>query len=262
MGIDINKCKKCGRVVDYFFRYCPSCGERIYISLEALNAKPELFIDLLNSLYNLIADKNNDRRTEYFPVLSESIIIRRCKIEYDDQVKSILLDSILKGGLPDALRDLYHLSLTNTLSGYTYRSIEEFIVNIKSEKLSESEKNSLISSLFKEAGEALRNDCYKVLNPDNIVDNRVLFCLSLRWDNRHMKYLLADEKHQSEWYSNILSQNTANSMKYHEKIYKILRLDADVKSIIARKQNAIQENVEQDIIFGYIVKLCESLNPY
>ena len=128
--------------------------------------------------------------------------------------------------------------------------------------LSKAEKRQLMSSLFKEAERDLKDSCYKVLDPSNFVDNRVVFCLSVRWKNGQLKYLLADDLYQREWFFNILSQNIATSMKYYEKIFKILVPGTDVTAIVDRKREVIEENVEQDLIFGYIVKLCESLSPY
>jgi hypothetical protein len=66
------KCKSCGASVDCLFRFCPACGGRIHIPLERTNAKPEMFIDLMNSLYSLLVDKNNASRTKYLPALSEN----------------------------------------------------------------------------------------------------------------------------------------------------------------------------------------------
>lgn len=128
--------------------------------------------------------------------------------------------------------------------------------------LSEAEKHQLMSSLFKEAEHDLKDSCYKVLDPSNFVDNRLLFCLAVRWKNGQLKYLLADEIYQSEWFFDILSQNIAMSMKYYEKVFKILIPGANVKAIVDRKREAIEQSAEQDLLFGYIVKLCESLNPY
>jgi len=258
----MNKCSKCGKAVDYSFRYCPSCGGQLYVSLDTSNPKPEMFIDLFNSLYNLLADKNNDRRSKYLPILSENIIARRCKLEYEDDYRDMIRNLSMKFVPPDATADMYYLSLSNTLAGYTYRFVEELIVKRKSEILSEAEKRQLMSSLFKEAEHDLKDSCYKVLDPGNFVDNRVLFCFSVRWKNGQLKYLLADDIYQRVWFSNILSQNIATSMKYYEKIFKILVPGTDVTAIVDRKREVIEENVEQDLIFGYIVKLCESLSPY
>jgi hypothetical protein len=258
----MNKCDKCGKAVDYSFRYCPTCGGQLYVSLDTPNAKPEMFIDLFNSLYNLLADKNNDSRSKYLPNLSENIIARRCKLEYEDDYQDMIRNLGMKFVPPNAATDMYYLSLTNTLAGYTYRSIEELIVKRKSEMLSEAEKRHFMSSLLKDAEHDLENSCYKVLDTSNFVDNRVLFCLSVRWKNGQLKYLLADDIYQREWFFNILSQNIAKSMKYHEKIFKLLMPGADVTAIVERKREAIEDGTEQDFLFGYIVKLSESLSPY
>jgi hypothetical protein len=230
----MNRCTKCGKTVDYSFRYCPSCGSQLYVSLDTSDAKPEMFIDLFNSLYNLLADKNNDGRSKYLPILSENIIARRCKLEYEDDYRDMIRNLGMKFVPLDATADMYYLSLTNTLAGYTYRFVEELIVKRKSEMLSETEKRQLMSSLFKEAEHDLKDFCYKVLDPSNFVDNRVLFCLSVRWKNGQLKYLLADDIYQREWFFNILSQNIVTSMKYHEKIFKILIPGADVTAIELR----------------------------
>lgn len=148
------------------------------------------------------------------------------------------------------------------MTGYTYRSIEEIIVKKKSDKLSESDKISLMTSLFAEAGDDLKRSCYKVLDSRNDLDNRVLFCLSLRWDNRHMKYQLAEDNYQNKWCSLILSQNVLTSLKHHENIFKLLLPGANVKIMVNKKRSAIEDGVQQDFLFGYIVKLAESLNPY
>jgi len=80
------KCEKCGRSMDYSFRYCPSCGAPAYAALDSTHANPESFLDLFNSLYNLIADRNNYERVIYLPALSEQIIARRCKMGFNNLV--------------------------------------------------------------------------------------------------------------------------------------------------------------------------------
>lgn len=174
----MNRCNKCGKAVDYSFRYCPTCGGQLYVSLDTPNAKPEMFIDLFNSSYNLLADKNNDSRSKYLPNLSENIIARRGELEYEDDYQDMIRNLGMKFVPPNATTDMYYLSLTNTLAGYTYRSIEELI---------------------------------------------------------------------------------AKSMKYHEKIFKLLIPSADVTAIVERKREVIEDGTEQDLLFGYIVKLSEFL---
>lgn len=258
----MNKCNRCDKVVDYSARYCPACGNKLYASLDSSTARPEMFIDLFNSLYNLLADKNNDDRSDYFPDLSEKIIARRCKLEYEDDYKDMVRNLTMNFVPPDATVDMYYLSLSNTLAGYTYRSVEELIVKKKSAQLSEAEKHRLMSSLFKEAADDFTNSCYEALEPNNAIDNRILFCLAIRWNNGQLKYLLADDKYHQDWFFNILSQNISKSIKYHVKIFNLLMSGANAQALVSRKREAIEQNAEQDLLFGYIVKLCESLNPY
>lgn len=255
------KCEKCGHSIDYSFRYCPLCGAPAYAALDSTNANPESFLDLFNSLYNLIADRNNYERVICLPTLSEQTIARRCKIEFDDDYGSMIRNLAAKFIPPAAAENLYHLYLTNTLSGYAYRSVEELIFKGESPSLSESEKAYFFNAFFSEAGEDLKQSGYKVLDTRNNLDNRVLFCLSIRWDNRHLKFQLADDKFQDEWGSVILSQNILSSLTHHENIFRLLYPGADAKSLVAKKRSAIADGTQQDFLFGYIVKLAETLNP-
>jgi hypothetical protein len=164
--------------------------------------------------------------------------------------------------VPDAVQALYPLSLSNSLTGYVYRSVEEFVTDRKSAELSPTERECLLTSLYEEAEQDLKDSCYKALNRNDELDGRILFCLALRWRNRHLKYLLADDEQQGCWYFNALQQNIEGSIRCHERAYKALFPDADIASLMERKQDAIRENTEQDVFFGYIVKLSESLHPY
>lgn len=87
---------KWGQTIDYSFRYCPSCGSQAYTSLESTNAKPESFLGLFNSLYNLLADINNNKRSAYLPSFSEQIITRRCKLEYEDDYSDMVRSLAMK----------------------------------------------------------------------------------------------------------------------------------------------------------------------
>lgn len=257
----MNKCKKCGHWMDYSFRYCPSCSAPAYTSLEPENATPDSFPDLFNSLYNLLADRSNSKRSQYLPSSSEQVITRRCKIEFDDEYGGMVRNLVAKFIPPTAAENLYHLYLTNTLTGYTYRSIEEIISKRKSPPLSESDKEYFMRSLFSEAGDDLKQSGYKVLDPGDHLDNRVLFCLAIRWGNRHLKFQLVDDKFQDKWGETILSQNISLGMEHHESIFRLLFPGADAKSMAAKKHSEIADGTQQDFLFGYIVKLAESLVP-
>jgi len=183
-------------------------------------------------------------------------------MEFEDEFRAISMTYITKGGLPDAVMDLYPMSLTNSLSGYVYRSIEEFVTHKKSAELPESERQYLKKSMYKEAEADLKNSCYKVLREDNELDSRVLFCLALKWNNRHLKFLLADDEQHGKWFSKVLPQNVERTIQCNEKAFKALKPNTDITALLGRKHGAIRDGVEQDFMFGYIVKLSESLYPY
>ena len=257
------KCQKCGKDLDLLFRFCPTCGEPAYVSLDLAHAKPEYFFDLMNSLYNLLADRNNPRRREYLPALSEEVMCRKCRIEIEGEVSDIQRRVFLPDGPPDAILRLYHASLSDALSGYAYRFIEEFVVQKKSQPLSVLEKHYLLSSMRQEAEEDLATEGYRDLKPDDRVDSRVLLCLSIRWDNRHLRYLLADEKTHEKWYATIHADAFERSTAITRAVYsQIYHSDTLAEQYVSRNQENIADNVQQDISFGYIVKLCESLDPY
>ena len=246
------------------FRYCPACGAQIYASLETSNATPEMFMDLFNSLYNLLADSHNAKRTEYFPPLSEKIIIRRAKLEvetdYNDMIRNLRMKFVPPNA--SAITGSYHQSLSNALAGYTFRSIEELIANKKSPLLSETEKHSIMSTMFKESASDLHTPPYNALDSNNLVDNRVLFCFSIRWNNGHLKYMLADKDYNYKLFAVILSDAITMSIETYGKVIRSFIPDANIQEIVNRKRRSIEDNTQQDLLFGYIVRLCESLSPY
>jgi len=263
VNVSAGKCQKCGKVLDILFRFCPACGEPVYVSLDVPHAKPEYFFDLMNPLYNLLADRDNPRRREYLPALSEEVIVRKCRIDFEAELSDIRTHVFLPVSLPDTVEELYHMSLSDALSGYAYRSIEEFVVQNRSQRLSHSDKRDLLSSLRQEAEGDLATEGYGDLNLDDTIDSRVLLCLSIRWDNRHLRYLLADERSHEKWWSTIYSDAIDRSVTITRGVYSaIYNSETLAERFLSENQENVADNVQQDISFGYIVKLCESLDPY
>jgi len=126
------------------YRYCPFCGGEVHAPLNALDAKPESFIDLLNSIYNLLADKANQSRIAYLSARSEEVIARRARLEFDEEFDSISRSYATRGGLPAAVTNLYSLALTNGLTGYAYRTIEEWVTHRRSGPMSQAESQQLL----------------------------------------------------------------------------------------------------------------------
>jgi hypothetical protein len=260
----MNKCQKCGADCDLAHRFCPKCGTQLYVTLDQPGATPESFVPLLNSLYNLLAigkgESAHPERTKYIPELSDLVMIRRSRIEHQTMRRNFLSLIIKDIDVDAALMDFYKLSLSNALAGYAYRSVEEMIYRTRSERLSVSEKNSLISSMSEGCGDDLRESGYKDLRADDVVDRRLLFCLALRWNNRHLNHLLAEEPVQREWWATLVSQNFRLSENCAECVFRAMGVLKDGKGLSDRDKESARDNAEEDLIHGYIVRFAESLD--
>jgi hypothetical protein len=261
----LNECRKCGLVCQLSFRCCPRCGSQLYSSLELPDPGPDSFVPLLNSLYNLLAvsagDPPHPERRKYLPELSEKVMSRRSRIEYEMDVKALFMATFNKPGSQEALMDLYTLSLSTALAGYVYRSVEEMICKRTNEPLSEAEKNDLLRSMYQGSSAALTGTGYHVLRSSDAVDGRLLFCLAVRWDNHHLNYVLADDEIQARWWTTVRSQSFDLAEKRVEHIYGALELIRPGKGLSSHSKETVRESAEQDLLHGYIVKLAESLIP-
>jgi hypothetical protein len=186
---------------------------------------------------------------------------RRSQIEHEMDMKELFMATFNKPGAEEVLMNLYTLSLSTALAGYVYRSVEEMICKRTNYPLSEIEKNSLLSSMYQETGAALTDSEYCVLRPDDAVDGRLLFCLALRWDNRHLKYLLADDEIQQEWWATVLAQSIELGEERVEHVYRAMELIGPRNGLSDQTKEAVRDGIEQDLLHGYIVKLAESLIP-
>jgi hypothetical protein len=250
---------------DLAHRFCPRCGTSVYAALDGPEATIESFLPLLNSLYNLLAKVRGELphpdRGKYISELSENVMTRRCRLEHDvlrKQSMSLIIKNI---HADEDLMELYTLALSNSLAGYTYRSVEEMIFGKKAVRLSQPEREHLISSMRQEYGTELEKSEYRALHEGDPVDNRLLLCLALRWNNRHLKYLLAPDAIQGEWWSTVCFQNFKLSEDCVERVFRQMGLLSDNKSLRDSDKKNAQDNAEQDLLHGYVVRLSESLDP-
>jgi hypothetical protein len=261
----MKKCERCGFDCDLSFRFCPRCGEQSYQSLDVPNQGMEAFLPLLNSLYNLLAVKRGDTphpdRCKYLPEVSEHVMARRSRIEHEADVRELFSFALMRPGADEVLMDLYTLSLSNALAGYTYRTVEEMTCNRRTPPLSQKEKDCLLRTMREECGSDLTDSEYRVLCADDGVDRRLLFCLAVRWDNRHLRYMLADDDTQRERWATVFVENIDLSEACFEGVYRNLGMLKDNQSLSQGAKEMIRGSVEQDLIHGYIVKLAESLDP-
>lgn len=260
---DSLQCGRCGIWVHCFLRSCPECGEPLFIALDRKNAKPENFFDLMTSLYNMVADKENPGRARYLPGISERVIQRRCEIEFQDEAHVFGFGHNNDEDWPEEIRDIFAMALSNTLIGYIYRYIEEFICRSgdgKCSELTEAERKSLISALVSDES-GFNQSCFRVLNSENEIDSRVLFCLALRINENYVHYLLAQDDQEDAWFNSILEQSIEKTTYFYGMAFRALWPDKDLRQFLERRRSVIRENVEKDFLFGYVVRLSESLNP-
>lgn len=257
---DAVQCRNCGIWVHCFLRNCPVCGEAVFTSLEKSNAGPERFFDLMTSLYNLVADTDNPERSRYIPSISENIIIRRCGIDFPGELHVLSMDYESEYEWPEEVRDLYAMCLTNTLCGYVFRSVEEIVSHEKSPELSTETVNGILSSLDSHK-EIIEKSSYRFLDRLDYPDSRALFCLAMLTNGAHLEYRLADPEQHDAWFSSIIEQSTDRAVEFFKIAFGALRPKEDISDLILKWHDFIRENVERGFLFGYAVRLSESLVP-
>jgi hypothetical protein len=249
---------------DLSSRFCPRCGTPLYASLTRTDASPDSFIPLLNSLYNLLATRRDEPahpdRRKYLPEFSENVMIRRCRLEHEETARQMFQSFHFQLAAADRLKDLYSLALSNALAGYTYRSVEEMICKRTNARLSEEKKQWLVDSMYEQCGEELAASEYRVLDRNDPVDGRLTFCLALRWDNRHIGFMLADEAIQAHWWDSVVAGSMELNESRAEQVYRAAFRSRE-RGLSERDRAIVQENLVQDLLHGYVVKLAESLDP-
>lgn len=258
---DALQCENCGMWIHCFIRYCPACGNPVFTSLDPANARPELFFELMTSLYNLAANRENDERKRYIHPISEDGLIRRCSIDFKDELQALSLDYGYEDDWPEEIEDLFAMCLSSTLSGYVFRSVEEFITNCRSPEIS-PEKKEHIWSVLHSMEETIKKSSYRLLDPGDDLDRRVLFCIALLTCDGHLEHLLVTDKQHDHWFASIIEQSTERAIEFFQIAFAVLRPGESVPELIAEKRDFIRENVERGFLFGYAMKLSESLVPY
>ena len=144
---------------------------------------------------------------------------------------------------------------SNTVTGYAVRATEELIVKNKTRPLSVKEIENAINS-FKSA----HNDEYLVKDiaiymSDKAEERRILFIFYIQDDNKHMNYFL-DEPMLQRWFDIILESNTEATLQRYRDAFSMAN-----GSHVTPKEDEITEEVLNDMVFGYCVRLGESLFP-
>jgi hypothetical protein len=234
------------------------------------DAGPDDFVPLLNSIYNLLANSapedRHPERTKYLPDISEAVMVRRTRIEHEVDQKELLFSIRPVGDFSraaESVASLYPRSLSNALTGYSYRTVEEMVCKQHSNPLSDSDRQRLMTRMYAECADALNQPGdYAGLNPKDPIDSRLLFCLALRWDNQHLAYVLSEDDWQERMWKSIFAESLRLSEDCFRQVFAVVGLIGCGGRLTGSLKETVVEWVEQDLIHGYIVKLAESLYPF
>jgi hypothetical protein len=160
----------------------------------------------------------------------------------------------------ETLMSLYWLSLSNALTGYAYRTVEEVIYEEQGPRMPETERERLLNSMFRECAADLNEGGYRTLRQDDVVDRRLLLCLALRWNNHHLPYILADNDEQARLWGAVFSQNLQLSENCYVRVFASLGMLKKDRGLSDTTRDQVRDGVQQDLLHGYIVKLSESLD--
>ncbi len=186
---------------------------------------------------------------------------RRSRIEHEADIKELFPFALIQPGADSVLMDLYTLSLSNALAGYVYRTVEEMTCESSTPPLSKQEKSYLLRTMYEESGSDLTSSEYRDLRDDDAIDSRLLFCLAIRWKNRQLNYMLADEATHRRWWAIVFGENVELSENCFERVYRDLGRLRTNQGLSDDAKEMVRGFVEQDVIHGYIAKLAESLDP-
>ncbi len=258
------KCPRCGKEVDLSFRFCPQCAQPVFIDLARNDLTGDMFLDVLNSVYNLIITRDAQQRDVYYHPLSRILINKRYEFEYEDSTRIHAFAFPTGVAFPDRMRVIagfFRSRASNAVTGYAIRVAEELIVKKKTIALSLKEVENAINSFLKEFAEA---DIVKIIcahMSDKTQQTRIMFVLYIQADNKHMNYFL-DEPMLQRWFDIILQRNIELTLQMDRDAFsKVTTRNSDIESFITRNKDMIFEGVLNDIVFGYCVKLSESLFP-
>jgi L-rhamnose mutarotase len=254
------KCSNCTKEVEFSFRFCPYCGNELYINLSEIDlSKKELndnsFISILNSVYNLIINSKNKDVDLYFHPISRKLISKRFEIEYETEKKISIISS------PEniknhnyVLNERLNSCLFNSITGYSIRITEELISERKTIPLSLQEIENGINSIEKNYSDEylIKNITSGITNES--IKRRLLFISFIQDDNKHMNYFLEESVLQN-WFEHILDANIKLFIERNNKSFARMPNTNDIN------EKLISEEVLNDIVFGYCVKLSESLYP-
>ena len=245
---EIKKCVKCGCAVSVNSRYCEKCSNPLCVPLDNPKIQEEKFFDVFSSVCYLLADKNNPERQKYFSPLSERVLLQRAHRFY----KNFAVDATRMNvtlGVKDPFNfdpnPFFQSSITNALSGYSLRTAEELYSGGKNNSLDTGEIELMIQEhMLEEKKKFGDKSLYANVDLCDPLVKREIFSSYLGGVGVLTKYNLLSKEETVHWYNVIGQQN--------------IKMTRDAGGSTSR----IEDEVVADLLFGYCLRVSESLMPY
>jgi len=243
------KCGKCGCAVSVNSRYCEKCGNPLCVPLDNSKIQEEKFFDVFSSVFYLLADKNNQERQKYFSPLSERVLLQRAHRFYKNFAADATRMNVALGVKKPFDFDpspFFQNSITNALSGYSLRIAEELYSGGKSNSLNTEDIESMIQKyMLEEKKEFGDKSVYANADLCDPLVKREIFSSYLGGVGVFTKYNLLSKEETVHWY-NVIGQQSIE-----------MTIEAG-----GRSAGRIEDEVVADLLFGYCLRLSESLMPY
>lgn len=214
---------------------------------------------MLNSTYNLVITVGHKQRDIYFHPVSRRLMNARFELEHREEFGALMFGGLGAGatmfpGRLEAIGVRITARSSNAVTGYAVRASEELIVRRKLPPLpvkAIQEGIALVRSQYKDEYIVKRIAQDMPCDADR---ERIMFIFYLQGDNKHMNYFL-DELMIGKYFDIILQQNAELTLQKHRDALSA----AGVRRTL--KEDELAGEVLNDIVFGYCVKLSESLFP-
>jgi zinc-ribbon domain len=253
-------CTKCGKDVDVGNRFCERCGTPLHVILESPTIQNVEFIEVFNSVFNLLANKTNLDRTKYFLKTSEDLLFAKNRREYEDAYKNYSFQRATFGldPLDFDLRTLFTVFNTTTLAGYSTRVTEELKTGNRSNRMPAEEADSMLVRFLQE-GKAELGEEFGYSERDFATPSSrwETFCVALRWKDRFLHYALLDRDELVAFMTSIIGQSTTQTLAVMRETF-VQIYDSKKMEQLATRERA-ETDATKDFLFGYCLKLSESI---
>ena len=252
------ECKKCREINNISNKFCSECGNTLLMLVEQIisNTKPitkELLIDACESLYNRIIDDDKIKK-KYYKSVSEKVLLNRVDKLYPKGIMTEMMAAIDKRYTRKAefKAILRSYSMSSALQGYVVRLCEELLSGeyLKIKKLAKEQIKKYIRAYLEKVKDIpeFKYTFQEIMStPEKLLDCfAYYFALD---ENRYNQYSIAGKEIVIMIMGVIIND-----------IFK--PFFADYEDFLGKPINnkeELSENVVEDVIWGYCLKLSESL---